>query len=233
MKNIMLIAMMLPFCSFAQIVTKLVPANNVFVPNGFDDNDNTEIVISGYLPDSCYKAPNHSVKVEGSKITITLNAMYQTGAMGACAEVIVPFIETVRLGALDANTYDVVVVSANPQKLMSKVVVKKASITGVDDYDYAYVTGVRHLPGNRKIMIDGYNVSDCFVLDQVKIDSNNLDTFVILPIMKQINDFCPRKMTPVHYEVTIPASLKRNEVLLHVRSMQGNSVNSIFYSQIK
>ncbi len=37
-------------------VPKLVvaPVDNVFVPAGFDDNDNVEVVLQGYFANSCY-----------------------------------------------------------------------------------------------------------------------------------------------------------------------------------
>ena len=136
-----------------------------------------------------------------------------------------------RLGALTANAYEVVVLGANSQRNVSKMMIKKSGGTGIDDHSYAYITGVRHSPGNKKITIDGYNVSDCFELQEIKVESNDLDTYVLLPIMKQVHDFCPRKMTPVSFEVILPTHLKSKEILLHVRSMQGNSVNSIYYTR--
>ena len=231
MKNLVFILLLLPLFAWTQVTSKLVPINHVYIPDGFDDNDNAEIIISGYLPDSCYKAPKHEYKIQGNVISVTVSSLYNNDS-GACAEVIVPFVETVRLGALVAKNYDVVVTSANPQRSLSKMVVKKSGGTGIDDYSYAYITGVRHSPGNRKIVIDGYNVSDCFELQELKIESNGNDTYVVLPIMKQTQEFCPRKMTPVSFEAVLPTTLRNKEILIHVRSMQGNSVNAIYYSQV-
>lgn len=233
MKNVFFsfLFLLLSVTSFAQVTTKLVPANHVYIPNGFDDNDNAEIIVSGFLPDSCYTAPKSVYKIEDTKITVTLSAIYNNQA-GACSDVIVPFAETVRLGALSAKNYEVTVISANPQRLISKMMVKKSGGIGIDDFSYAYITGVRHAPGNKKVIIDGYSISDCFELQELKVESNGADTYIILPIMKKINDFCPRKMMPVTFEVILPNGLHNKEILLHVRSMQGNSVNSIYYTQV-
>ena len=46
--------------------------------------------------------------------------------------------------------------------------------------------------------------------------------------MKQINDFCPMKMTPFAYDIEVPKTLNKARVLLHVRGMDGKSINSIF-----
>jgi hypothetical protein len=47
--------------------------------------------------------------------------------------------------------------------------------------------------------------------------------------MKKIRDFCPMKMTPFSYDIEVPKSLANPKILLHVRSMDGNSINSIFH----
>lgn len=232
MKALFAVFAFLPLVLFAQTVTRLVPATNLYVPNGFDDNDNVEVIVSGFLPDSCYKAPSSSFKVLGNTIQITIKALYNNEG-GACAEVIIPFIETVRLGALKAQNYAVSVESSNPVRMIKEVAVKKATASSIDDFSYAYVSGVRHMPGNRKVLIDAYSVSDCFKLKEVKVESNGIDTYAVLPIMEKINEFCPRKMTPLTIEAILPTTLNRKEILLHVRSMQGNSVNSIFYTQKK
>lgn len=229
MKSVVVFLFTLPTLLLAQTVTKLVPVTNLFVPNGFDDNDNTEVVVSGYLPDSCYKAPVATVKNVHDNFVITVSAIYKNDG-SPCADVAVPFIETVRLGALKAKSYSVSIESATLRKSYS-VTVKSATASSVDDFNYAYVTGVRHTPGNRKIMIDGYNVSDCFKLKEVKVESNGVDTYAILPIMEKINEFCPRKMTPISFEAVIPNTINKKEILLHVRSMQGNSVNSLYYTR--
>jgi hypothetical protein len=46
--------------------------------------------------------------------------------------------------------------------------------------------------------------------------------------MKQNSDFCALKMVPFEYDVIVPSKLKSDKVLLHVRSMEGKSINSIF-----
>ncbi len=219
-----LIAM--PF-ALAQVTTKLVPVTHVYVPSGFDDNDSSEVIISGYLPDSCYKAPKSQFIIEGNKIIVTVSAIHVSGI--DCSDMIVPFIETVRLGALKAIQYQVIVNNDLPQPLISNITVKKAAQPSIDNYDYMYVVNVRHLPGGKYINLDGYTVSSCFVLDKIKFQSNGEDAYSVLPIMKKISEFCPMKMTPVSYEVALPNTINRKEILLHIRSMQGNSVNSIYY----
>ena len=83
-------------------------------------------------------------------------------------------------------------------------------------------------PHNRIVELKGYNPSDCFQFDRVELVSNKEDVYSVLPIMKKVSDFCPMKMVPFSYEVEIPDDLPRKNILLHVRSMDGRSVNHLF-----
>ena len=42
---------------------KVIPIEHVYIPSGFDDNDNVEIVITGFLPNLCHKSPSAKVRV--------------------------------------------------------------------------------------------------------------------------------------------------------------------------
>jgi hypothetical protein len=76
--------------------------------------------------------------------------------------------------------------------------------------------------------LKGYNPSDCFELKEIIIIDNGVDTYSVLPKMKQVKEFCPKKMIPFAYEVEVPQRLEADKVLLHVRVMDGRSVNSFF-----
>ena len=45
--------------------------------------------------------------------------------------------------------------------------------------------------------------------------------------MKQIREFCPMKMISFSYDWKVPAELESEKVLIHVRTMDGNSVNTV------
>ena len=50
---VMICASMIGACFGASNV--LVPVDNVYSPKGFDANDNSEVIVSGFLPNLCYK----------------------------------------------------------------------------------------------------------------------------------------------------------------------------------
>ena len=77
-------------------------------------------------------------------------------------------------------------------------------------------------------ILHGMRYSPCFELDKVEVVSNKKDTLSILPIMKQVSDFCPMKGMPVAYPVKLDfREMKMKSPLLHVRTLDGKSVNSI------
>jgi hypothetical protein len=209
-------------------VETLVPVDHIYSPKGFDSNDNSEVVISGYLPNLCHKSPSTEVKVIGNQIEITVKALFYEPNNPFCPEVIVPFIQAVNVGLLDKGLYQIRVNGQTPYEQNSQLTVAEATSSSVDDYVYANVDWIDKGAGGRTVYLKGYNPSDCFVFDRIEITDNGKDTYSIQPKMKQVTDFCPMKMVPFALEMEVPAALTSKKVLLHVRSMNGNSVNSLF-----
>lgn len=208
-------------------VEKLVPVDAAFIPAGFDNNDNVELVVTGYLPDLCHKAPSAKVQITGNMIEVKVTSLYYGDTRPFCPEMVVPFTQTVQLGVMDEGQYEVVVNEKTPWAQKEKMKITKSSSVMVDDYNYAYVQYIDKEVGDNKVALRGYNPSDCFVLDKIDFISNRKDTYSILPKMKQVKDFCPMKMMPFSYSWNVPEKLKGKKILLHVRTMDGNSVNTI------
>lgn len=212
-------------------VETLVPIKHIYSPRGFDSNDNTEILVTGFLPNLCHKSPFTKVKIKKNRIDITVKALKYDSSNPYCPEVIVPFMESVKVGLLDKGFYDIRVNGKSVFEKRGGIYVAESTSDAVDDYIYANVEYIEKVQGTQKVLLKGYNPSDCFVFDKVQFFSNNVDTYSILPKMKKVSDFCPMKMTPFTYEVEVPKDLKREQVLLHVRVMNGKSVNTLFYTE--
>ena len=209
----------------------MTPVDHIYSPKGFDSNDNVEVIIEGYLPNLCHKSPTSVVKVVGSKIEIKVTALRYDASNPFCPEAIVPFVETVNVGLLDKGNYDIVVNGKSIYQKDGAIEVAEATSNSVDEHVYANVDSVMKESGSREVELRGYTVSDCFVLDEINVVDNGKDVYSVLPKMKQISDFCPQKMVPFSYKMEVPSKLKRDKVLLHVRGMNGNSVNSLFYNK--
>lgn len=211
---------------------KEVPVDHVYSPIGFDSNDSTEVVVEGFLPNLCHKSPKTKVEINGDTINIKLTSLYYDSTTYFCPEMIVPFTETVSLGLLDKGNYKIVVNGKTPYEATSKLKIAEATSDAIDEFTYAYVDYVeKAAPASKTVKLKGYNPSDCFALEKIDYVSNGEDTYSILPKMKQIRDFCPMKMMPFEYEFKVPNELQRSKVLLHVRTMYGKSVNTVFANE--
>jgi hypothetical protein len=234
-KLLMVIAA-LPF-SFSQFVSAAeteIPVDHIYAPAGFDSNDNTEVVITGYLPNLCYKAPKSTVTVKNGKIAVTMNAIRRNNGMALCTVIKLPYSETVDIGVLDKGKYQVAVNEKTSFEFLGKLTVAEATSNSIDDVIYANVEKVERLDaGKRTVLLTGYNPSDCFELKEIVVKDNGTDTFSILPKMKQVREFCPKKMIPFTYEFEVPETLTADKVLLHVRVMDGRAVNAFFENKLQ
>ena len=90
-------------------VERLVPVDNIFGPEGFDSNDNVEVIVEGHLPNLCHRTPMKKVTINGNHIDIKVTALHYHDSNPFCPQVIVPFLETVSLGVLDKGDYKITV----------------------------------------------------------------------------------------------------------------------------
>lgn len=206
-----------------------IPVDHIYSPAGFDSNDNTEIVITGVLPDLCYKAPKSTVVVKDGKINVTVKALRKNNGLAFCTLIRLPYTEVVSIGVLDKGKYNVAVNEKTRLEFAGKLAVMEAQSNSVDDTIYANVEKIERLDEDKRtVVLKGYNPSDCFELKEIEIRDNGQDTYSVLPKLKQVRGFCPKKMIPFTYEFEVPEKLNADKVLLHVRVMDGRSVNAFF-----
>ncbi len=140
-----------------------------------------------------------------------------------CPDMMVPFKEVVSIGNLQGGDYKITV----NEKLKDTLTVVESSSNAIDEHLYAAIDNVEK-KANGKFVLHGWRYSNCVEFDKVEVISNNKDTLSVLPIMKQVSDFCPMKMMPVSFEVKLDfRDVKVDEALIHVRTMDGKSFNSI------
>lgn len=206
------------------------PVEHLYIPDGFDSNDAVELVVTGSFPNPCYSRNKVQVKVDNDQIDIKVLALApDERKMGTrfCPQMIVPFKEVISVGNLQGGKYKVTVNQNTRYALADDLSVKEATSSAVDESIYAAIEWVES-KGNDQFVLHGWRYSNCLELDGIKIVSNKKDTLSVLPVMKQVSDFCPMKGMPVSYPVRFDFSgLKVKNPLLHVRTMDGKSVNTI------
>jgi len=233
MKKFLLAAMTMSSVAFAQQMIIDAPVDHMYLPEGFDNNDNVEFVVTGHFPNTCYA--KNLVKVDvvddviDVKVTATLTQPDDDQKGIFCAEMIVPFKEQVTVGTLQGGKYKIVVNGNTFSEIQNELMVQEASSNNVDDYLYASVDYIqKDLTDPSKANLVGYTPSDCVKFDRVEYHSNKRDTISVLPIMKKVSDFCPMKMTPFYVPVKFDYStIKHENVLIFTRTMDGKSVNTI------
>ena len=223
-----LIVMMGGLVNASTPIEMLVPVDHVYAPIGFDSNDSVEIVVTGFLPNLCHKSPEANVTIEGNNVKVEVSSLYYQESNPYCPTMVVPFTKTIDLGLLDKGNYNIKVNGKSPWELTEKINVSESTSSAVDDFHYAYVNYIDKEVANGEVVLRGYNPSDCFVLDKIDYVHNGKDTYSVLPKMKQIRSFCPMKMVPFKYSWKVPNDLNKSKVLIHVRTMDGKSVNSVY-----
>ncbi len=215
---------------FAQQVID-APVDHLFVPSGFDNNDNVEVVVTGYFPNPCYKRNDVKVDVRGDVVDIKVTALVSDDKSAACAAMIVPFKETVNVGNLQAGDYKVNVNRSTRFEINEEMAVVEAASQNQDDHLYAMVDYIElgFMGGESgSAQLVGWKLSDCLELERVEYVPNKKDTVTILPIMKRVREFCPMKMTPLIIPVAFnPESFSNDKILLMSRTVDGRSVNTI------
>jgi hypothetical protein len=223
-----LLALFIPTLAMAQPDIIPSPVKHLYVPHGFDSNDSVEVVVTGLYPNACFSRNKVDVVVKDDIIDISVTAISpEKSTTRFCPDMVVPFKEDITIGNLQGGDYEVRVNAWAAAGLKKNLLIAEASSNAVDEHLYAAVEWVEKKT-DKEVVLHAWNYSNCIVLDKVDVSSNNSDTMAILPIMKQISDFCPMKMMPMKVPVKLDfSSMKMNEPLLHVRTMDGKSVNTI------
>ena len=206
-----------------------IPVDHIYSPAGFNSNDNAEVVITGILPDLCHKAPKSSVSVKDGKINVSVKAMRKNNGLAFCTLVRLPYTEVVKIGVLDKGKYDIAVNEKTNFEFSGKLAIAESQSNSIGDTIYANVDQIERVNNDRRtVLLKGLSPSDCFELKEIEVRDNGIDTYSILPKLRKIREYCPKNLIPFSYEFEVPEKLDADKVLLHVRVMDGRSVNAFF-----
>lgn len=222
MKKVIGLMLLASVSAFANVDIVPAPVKHIYLPDGFDSNDAVEVVVTGEFPSVCYSRNDVKVKVIEDTIEIKITAISHE-KVRSCPDMVVPFKEVVHVGNLQGGDYKVIV----NRTLEDQFSIAEASSSSVDENIYAAIEYIEK-KSKDEVVLHGWRYSNCIDLDKVKVISNKKDTLSILPVMKQLSQFCPMKGMPTQYAVKLDlSSMKIKEPLLHVRTMDGKSINSI------
>lgn len=225
--------------SFEAFQPALIPItpDRIFAPLGFDDNDNVQIVLDGELADTCYKLGPTQFKLDAvrQKIYVQQQAYYYPGAW--CAQVRVPYVQTVNLGLLPAGQYELVVQSEDGTvKPVASLPVTISASRSPDDFLYAPVTDVYleksfgALEGRESfytLYINGQFNNSCMKFKDLKMNVRANNVIEVLPIVEMDRSgSCSQIVTDFNVGVSLK-NVAKGRYLLHIRSLNGQSVNRV------
>lgn len=208
--------------------------SGVYVPQGFDTNDNVEIFFEGEFTDACYKVgmTSHTVDVENRSIYITDMAYYF--GENFCAAMLVPYQKGQNLGMLDKGEWKVYFRHSRGNFVESGYVpVHQAKTSRPDDHLYAPVDKIYFHRGQGdqagKVELTGKFYDKCMHMDYVKVNQRpGSNVIEILPVAIMDRGGCEEVPEGIDFNYTVKLnSLREGRFLLHTRANNGRSVNEI------
>lgn len=208
----------------------LVPVklSTAYIPSGFDSNDNVQMVVEGWLSDTCYKVGPVEVHKDIQNKVIEVKQMAYRYP-GICLQMIVPYHQVVSLGILEAATYDVR--DGVNKASLGTLPVRITTSLGPDDYMYAPVSDANVLlrtDGTTQVVVSGVFYNSCLKLTELRPIVESSKVLTVLPIVTMSDtENCHVGQYPFRQTVK-NLDLKKGRYLLNVRSMNGQAIAKLF-----
>ena len=224
---------------FFSILTGMLPAlanaddyrevpitlSQIYIPQGFDDNDEIVIVLDGEIMGGCQKIGKTDTVISEGTIYITQYVKHFPSI--PCMEISTAFTEELKLGVLPHGTYDVDSLGDAHGVLR----IEEASHAGPDDHIYAPIEKVSidsYTADLIKVRLEGRYSPKCIVWKQPKIEVTG-STMQLLPIV-EIDQSPECRASEARFVKTFefPVHVESGRYLLHTRSLNGNAINEMF-----
>lgn len=213
-------------------VTVTAPVDRVFVPLGFDSNDNVELVLHGHFPSTCYKVGPVEATIDTEVRQISVTSWAYEYQSSICAQARVSFTQTVKLGYVVPGNYTIKVID-RPDATAAALAVTETRSPNPDEYLYAPVATTsldKTTDGSYTLTISGdypYMFVGCMVLREIKTYMSPGNTLVVLPVAELTDgaDCAAQGVTKKFVGTKVIGALTEGDYLLHVRVLEGNSLN--------
>lgn len=243
MKSVLFIFLLINSVAFSQDLID-VGIDEIFtIKNGFDSNDQVELIIDSTLPDACYRVgkTNYSIKNDTITITQTIRAKNIDGCNNNSRDILqfpampVRFTQVVNLGVLPSGAYKVIYKNKLGNTITKDLHIKAAVLQSVDDYYYAPITDV-FVPAlvldsqNATMIMTGVINDSCLVYEpkDFKVEKQG-NIFIVQPKVKfMTNQECVPVQKPLQAVLNLGRITDPGRFLIHVRSMSGQSINKTF-----
>lgn len=213
-----------------RLISKL---DHLFTPHGFDDNDVVEVIISGHFSSSCYQLGEALTRVDHDTKQVFITPISYRRDDVPCHQMVSHYSQVVKLGKMLAGEYDIKV--SNNDNLNKVFNINTATANEQDDYLYPpveYADVKKDSKGELTLLIKGrfpLMKRGCMVSTQSIVQFQDEDMLVVQPTAEvDLSGENSSEGCQQDFENTfkLPFSVQ-GEVLLHVRSINGQSYNRV------
>ena len=213
---------------------KITAPKGVYLPQGFDSNDNVEIIFDGYYSNACFRAGLSTVHVdqELQKIYVSDSSLYY--GHDFCAAVIVPYSKVTDAGILKPGHYSVLFQHSRENFVESGYMqVVRATTENKDDHLYANVEKIRYIASHPEhgphLVLNGSHTNTCQKVDYINVNQNPESNVVeVLPIALMERGGCEHAPNGIPFEAIAQIDeLPPGKHLIHTRILNGRSTNEI------
>lgn len=210
-------------------VKVLVEPSHIFLPTGFDTNDNTQLVVAGEFPNTCLKAGKLQAQVDKVKQRIVLrqDALEYGGCW--CATLPVPYFQSVDLGILPSGKYEVFVEGrAGLSAAKGILPINVAKTSAPDDFFYAPVdeASIDTKGPNPVLTLKGTFASDCMGMQEVRVVKASNNVLEVLPIT-DLKEGAVCNPNPREFESQVDLPRGSGKTLVHIRALSGKAINKV------
>ena len=218
------------FAEFEPVKTSAL-FHTAYIPQGFDSNDQVQIVGEGVFPSSCYRPAEARLKVDHllKKIIVDQRAYKYSGPC-ALMKMVLPFDRVLEVGLLQPGRYEII--QAEDQLALGSIPVARTTSLNPDDYMYAPISQAfyRESGNQREILLSGEFPNSCMAMKEVRIHFDP-NVIVVQPIAEMTEAAnCVDGKFPFTKRVAVNG-VKSGRHLLHVRSMNAKAINTLVFVQ--
>ena len=213
-----------------------VPLTKAYVPIGFDDNDNIQVVVAGILPNLCYKVGRTEFLPPNANGAIAFKQQAYR-YKGFCLPVAAPFFAVVDLGILKPTAEKgpgyVLLDSSDPTgktTLLGHLPVEVAKTESADEFPYAPVDDAQIEAKDDSgyvLKLRGVYPNRCMKIVAEPIVRYFQGIIVVQPVVAI--DEGPCRPAPERFQRVVPLKPGlKGAHLIHIRTMNGQSINKVF-----
>ncbi len=206
------------------------PIESAFIPQDYDNYDSVKIVVTGTFPTTCYKVGPDVKNIDANTKVLKISQMAYQYHNPRCVRFPVKFSKVIQVGfiATDRDVVYTVKDSNDDSSFLGKLPVRAISNLHANDIIYAPVSDAYVDPQRKEAVLKGWLPDSCSNLADIRISRSSKDVLLIQPILKHSSDTnCIAGNFPYERTVPIP-TLESGTYLLHVRSINRESLERIF-----